>query len=88
MRFVLPFHCTGADTDAQAFSFHGYGTLWHHQAPALPKHRDGGQWPLPQGLEHRALSEHMVLIPDSALATLVTILAEQPDSRNNCQPLS
>lgn len=79
MRFVLPFRCSGADTGA----FHGSGAPQHHQTPALPKHRDGGQWPLPQGLEHRALSEHMVLMADSALANLVIISAEQPVSRNN-----
>lgn len=38
---------------------------------------------MPQGLEHRALSEHMVLMADSALANLVIISAEQPVSRNN-----
>lgn len=78
MRFVLPFHCSRADTGSQASSFCGSGALWHRQAPALPKHRDRGQWPLPQGLEHRAPGEHVVLILDSALATLVTILADQP----------
>lgn len=50
MRFVLPFHCSGADTGAQASSFHGSGALWHRQASGTAEAQGWGPVAFATGL--------------------------------------